>query len=463
MHFQWTTDQDLIDAITALGIGDLLDVKIYENRNNGQSKGYAIVTVSSEASSRALLDRLASQELHGQKPNVMVASRQNISVFENQHRQSLPQRRPRDFDSGNRGDDQGGRPPFKYGRGRGDFRDRGERDNDRNVDDSKPGRENGHHRDHRNDNSSGNGPMMGGPFGPMAAAMGMRPGMVPNAQMGFGAPNPMMAAMMASGQMPPAAAAQMMAAMGGGMGGNVSGGANSSSGSGNPLQLQAALMAARMNAPTSQSNQGGANPAHGNIRPTGPNSLSRDNSQSNGSGNQTANLQAQLAAAGLLPGSANKSTAAPQASSDIVTSSASGMPGNLASLFNSSNMGSAANPFMAAISAAAAAAAQQAQQNQSGLSGAEAEEILTRNKTICSSAISRAVQDAAAGDFPGAIETLVTALSLIKQSKMASDERCKMLVDSLQNTLRGIEEKYYATKYALNVISNIFQTFTVHF
>lgn len=52
-----------------------------------------------------------------------------------------------------------------------------------------------------------------------------------------------------------------------------------------------------------------------------------------------------------------------------------------------------------------------------------------------------------AGDFPLAIETLVTAISLIKQSKIAADDRCKILISSLQDTLHGIESKSYGSKY----------------
>jgi len=51
------------------------------------------------------------------------------------------------------------------------------------------------------------------------------------------------------------------------------------------------------------------------------------------------------------------------------------------------------------------------------------------------------------GDFSVAIETLVTAISLIKQSKIASDDRCKILISSLQDTLHGIESKSYGSKY----------------
>lgn len=80
------------------------------------------------------------------------------------------------------------------------------------------------------------------------------------------------------------------------------------------------------------------------------------------------------------------------------------------------------------------------------LSEAEFEEIMTRNRTVSSSAIARAVSDAAAGEYASAIETLATAISLIKQSKVAHDERCKILISSLQDTLHGIETKSYSRR-----------------
>ncbi|VDP07398.1 unnamed protein product [Schistosoma margrebowiei] len=82
----------------------------------------------------------------------------------------------------------------------------------------------------------------------------------------------------------------------------------------------------------------------------------------------------------------------------------------------------------------------------SKLSESEFEDILQRNKTVSSSAINRAVQDAAGGDYASAIETLVTAISLIKQSKIANDDRCRILINSLQDTLHGIESKSYGAK-----------------
>lgn len=84
------------------------------------------------------------------------------------------------------------------------------------------------------------------------------------------------------------------------------------------------------------------------------------------------------------------------------------------------------------------------QQNvQPPISEVEFEEIMGRNRTVSSSAIARAVSDAAAGEFASAVETLATAISLIKQSKVANDERCKILITSLQDTLQGIEAKGY--------------------
>nr|CDJ97137.1 Cleavage and polyadenylation specificity factor [Haemonchus contortus] len=74
----------------------------------------------------------------------------------------------------------------------------------------------------------------------------------------------------------------------------------------------------------------------------------------------------------------------------------------------------------------------------------EFEEIMNRNRTVASSAISRAVADAAGGDVKSATETILTAISLIKQSRVAQDDRCRVLVVSLQDTLNGIESKAYS-------------------
>ncbi len=66
---------------------------------------------------------------------------------------------------------------------------------------------------------------------------------------------------------------------------------------------------------------------------------------------------------------------------------------------------------------------------------------MSRNRSVSSAAISRAVQEASGADFGSAADTLVTAITLIRQSKVAADERCKILVSSLQDTLHGIESR----------------------
>ncbi|NXE43538.1 CPSF7 factor, partial [Ptilorrhoa leucosticta] len=79
------------------------------------------------------------------------------------------------------------------------------------------------------------------------------------------------------------------------------------------------------------------------------------------------------------------------------------------------------------------------------VSEGEFEEIMNRNRAISSSAISKAVSGASAGDYSNAIETLLTAIAVIKQSRVASDERCRVLLSSLKDCLHGIEAKSYSS------------------
>ncbi|NXA42472.1 CPSF7 factor, partial [Eudromia elegans] len=79
------------------------------------------------------------------------------------------------------------------------------------------------------------------------------------------------------------------------------------------------------------------------------------------------------------------------------------------------------------------------------VSDVEFEEIMNRNRAISSSAISKAVSGASAGDYSDAIETLLTAIAVIKQSRVANDERCRVLLSSLKDCLHGIEAKSYST------------------
>lgn len=49
------------------------------------------------------------------------------------------------------------------------------------------------------------------------------------------------------------------------------------------------------------------------------------------------------------------------------------------------------------------------------------------------------------GDYSDAIETLLTAIAVIKQSRVANDERCRVLLSSLKDCLHGIEAKSYSS------------------
>ncbi|KAM6942662.1 cleavage and polyadenylation specificity factor subunit 7-like [Xenentodon cancila] len=83
---------------------------------------------------------------------------------------------------------------------------------------------------------------------------------------------------------------------------------------------------------------------------------------------------------------------------------------------------------------------QQKQTSQS--TDADFEELMSRNRTIASSAISKAVSGATAGDLRMAMETLLTAIAIIKQSRVYGDECCQALVTSLKDCLVSIQGDY---------------------
>lgn len=67
---------------------------------------------------------------------------------------------------------------------------------------------------------------------------------------------------------------------------------------------------------------------------------------------------------------------------------------------------------------------------------------MNRNRAVASSAISKAVSGATAGDLRVAMETLLTAIAIIKQSRVYGDERCQALVTSLKDCLVSIQGNY---------------------
>ena len=279
----WTTDQDITDAVQDAGVADFIEVKFYENRANGQSKGFCCVSVGSEASLRLLMEKIPKKEMHGQTPVVTYATKAALIQFESQSKTRPPPAPPAG--------------PMGAGRGMGGP--------------PRPG-------------IPGRGPPMGrgGPPAYSRPPPGVRP---PPMHHHRGPPHMSGPPPIISG--PP------------------------------PIS---------------------SHPPIGRGPPPG-----------------------------LPPGPAPHVNPAffPQSS---------GAPGY------------APAPH--------------------GLSEAEFEEIMSRNRTVSSSAITRAVQDAANGEYASAIETLVTAISLIKQSKVAGDDRCRILISSLQDTLHGIENKSYGAR-----------------
>lgn len=80
----WTTDIDVLDAITSVGVTDASDVKFFENRANGQSKGFCVVSLTNDSSFRTVMEKLPKIEIHGQNPVVTPCNRQSLNHFEMQ-------------------------------------------------------------------------------------------------------------------------------------------------------------------------------------------------------------------------------------------------------------------------------------------------------------------------------------------------------------------------------------------
>lgn len=65
---------------------DFQDVKFFENRANGQSKGFCVISLASETSMRLCMERLPKKDLHGQNPVVTLPTKQALSQFESQQK-----------------------------------------------------------------------------------------------------------------------------------------------------------------------------------------------------------------------------------------------------------------------------------------------------------------------------------------------------------------------------------------
>jgi len=63
-----------MDSLIEAGVHDFVEIKFVENRGNGQSKGFFIVTWESEKSVNQILKKLPNQLIHRRKPVVTFPS-----------------------------------------------------------------------------------------------------------------------------------------------------------------------------------------------------------------------------------------------------------------------------------------------------------------------------------------------------------------------------------------------------
>lgn len=347
----WTTDVDLQTLILSCGVSDLIDIKFYENRNNGQSKGFALAVFQAESAVKIVMEKLPQRTLHGQQLVVLPYTKASLAKFEDATRR-LDQR------------------PDKK---------------DTKKEEVK-------------------GPFLGTiRIGmPPPAQQPQQPQMTlpppvtlrPQVQVPPPMPNlrpPAQVPMMIPQQQPPQVRAPPPNAQPVPLGGMTVGGG--------PINLNAPPPAIPGQVPMGGAPQMNRPPPTFAHPPQGVPPLS---------------------AAGPMPQTVS---AAPPTSHPPP-----GFP----------PPGAHINPQVYRQNFGGGAPS-----SVDGMSEAEFEEIMNRNRTVSSSAITRAVSDAAANDYASAIETLVTAISLIRQSRVAHDERCKVLISSLQDTLNGIETKSY--------------------
>ncbi|NXL37318.1 CPSF7 factor, partial [Glaucidium brasilianum] len=332
----WTTDQQLIQTIRSVGVYDVVELKFAENRANGQSKGYAEVVVASENSVHKLLELLPGKILNGDKVEVRLATRQNLSQFEAQARKQEEEVsetcKPSGHDSWLFPVPFAGVPPRAHSR-----------DSMDSVDGRATPTENALPPARVEKPPSvlpffnrppAALPLMGLPPPPMPPP--------PPLSSGFGVPPP-----------PPGIHYQHLMPP--------------------PPRL----------------------PPHLAVPPPGavPPALHLN----------PAFFPPPNAALGPPPDTYGKAMAP----------------------YNHSSRELGPPPPT--------------------VSEGEFEEIMNRNRAISSSAISKAVSGASAGDYSDAIETLLTAIAVIKQSRVANDERCRVLLSSLKDCLHGIEAKSYST------------------
>ncbi|XP_037813739.1 cleavage and polyadenylation specificity factor subunit 6 isoform X2 [Lucilia sericata] len=448
----WSTDQDIANVMRDIGVTDFQEVKFFENRANGQSKGFCVVSLGSEASLRLVLERLPKKELHGQAPVVTYPTKQALNQFE-----SLQKTRPVPPPQQNgppRGPTPGGplmpggpMPPHP-GAPQGVPPGHQPRLMNPNM---PPGQFRPQHM-----------PPLGPPVGPNSGSSRMQqppmhqgPPMVPQQGMQgpprFGQQQPQWPGQpRPNGPRPgplngPPQRPQMFQGPPGGMPMRgprpdwrppMHGGFPPQGPPGGPPQGPPHMQGPPRGPPGGPPQMGGP----GGPPPGGPHG---------GPGGPAPHVNPAFfnqpgGGPPQHPGGPPMAGGPPHGPPGPGPQQGMNMPPQHGPPPHFAQQGAPRGPWPGPpgpVKPQGPFPDQAALGPQ--LSEAEFEEIMGRNRTVSSSAIARAVSDAAAGEYSSAIETLVTAISLIKQSKVAHDERCKILISSLQDTLHGIETKSY--------------------
>uniref|UniRef100_A0A914WVP3 RRM domain-containing protein n=2 Tax=Plectus sambesii TaxID=2011161 RepID=A0A914WVP3_9BILA len=355
----WTTDADLQDAIYSSGIGDLVDIKFYENRNNGQSKGFALTVFSAESAVRQCMEKLPQKQLHGQPLVVLPYTKSSLAKFE---------------DATRRPDQRGDKKPDTKKEEKGVVNFGTIRIGA--VQQPQIGRA----------PTSGIPPLALRPGMPRPMAQQQQPSVPPQRQ----GPPPLAGPPMMMSQRP-------------------------------PMQMPLGLPPPRAGPPPSAPPPTIPPPAMNRPPPTFP---------PMGAPIPMQPMQQIRTAPPGLPPPMGAPPGFPPPGAHINPQVYPGFGAVPPTAYHPQHQHQHQHPHQHQHQHPHAQGPPGAE--SAPLSEAEFEEIMNRNRTVSSSAISRAVSDAAAGDYASAIETLVTAISLIRQSRVANDDRCKVLITSLQ-------------------------------
>ena len=81
-HLNFIFSNNFQKIVQTFGIDDLIDIKFYENRNNGQSKGFALAVFGSEPSVKTLMEKLPNKQVHEQNLVVLPYTKQSLAKLE---------------------------------------------------------------------------------------------------------------------------------------------------------------------------------------------------------------------------------------------------------------------------------------------------------------------------------------------------------------------------------------------